>query len=882
MLTRLRSWLRAVLWRSHVEREMDAELRWHFDQYIQHLIQSGLSREEAQRRARLDLGDIEVQKDKCRDSLGLRFLDELGADFRFALRSLRKHRWLATNVVITLTFGIGVSSGVFNFLDAIALRADVAKGRDSYVEIFPFFTMDATRPMNPSAATLEDYLAIRDKTRSLREFAACARFQVNFDSNDLTTTRALLVSSNFFSLYGLEKVKLGRLLQPEDYAKSSPVVVLSEDLWRDRFAANPSIVGKTIHINEQLVTAVGVAPRFASGRNYGEAWFPYTLTSYLGLGDQWTRPGEARWLSLAARLNPGFSRADATAELALLVRQQDALHKDRISKLVVTNGSAIQEPGTSRIVWMVALIMGVLMLVLIISCANVTTLLLSRADARQREMGVRLALGASRARLIRMLVTETVLLASVAGVASIYLAYRFPVILWLWIAKATRVYPLDPDWRVFFFLAVSTVLAGTLAGLAPALESLKVDLLGSLKGQRRFFSRRSNGGGLRNFLVATQVAISLVLLVGSVLFVRAHHQLLNADPGYETRQVILTNIFIPSAKTPQSRVNFRDNLTRQIEAMPGVRSTALASNLVPSLDGEQIMLQLPGKSAFPVASIQVSANYFATMSIPILRGRALERNNPACGTQSGVCPVVVSQQFAREFLNDNEVIGKTLRTPDGGTLEIVGIAGNVSPDMFTRLYEPAIYRSWSHGNLPQQFTLLVRATGNAEVAAGNITDVLRKTFPGSKVEARTLRSIIYDIAEIFWRLEMLILLLGVMAVFLAVIGIYGVVSFAVSKRTKEIGIRVALGAMKKDIYVAVIGSGMRPIWIGLCVGIPLAIGGARILQQALKPVASIFGYNDPLSYAAPACLLLAVSVIAMLGPAYRAAACDPSKTLREE
>ena len=644
-----------------------------------------------------------------------------------------------------------------------------------------------------------------------------------------------------------------------------------------------AIIGKTIHVNEQLVTVVGVASRFASGSNYGEAWFPYTLTSYLGLGDQWVRPGEARWLSLAARLNPGFSRAAAAAELALLVRQQDALHKGRVSKLVVTNGSAIQEPGSSRVAWMVALILGVLILVLIISCANVTTLLLSRADARQPEMGVRLALGASRMRLIRMLVTETVLLASVAGVASIYLAYRFPVLLWLWIAKSIRVYPLEPDWRVFSFLALSTLMAGTLAGLAPALESLKVDLLASLKGQRRFFTRRNTGNGLRNFLVATQVAVSLVLLVGSGLFVRAHQQLLNTDPGYETRQVILTSIVVPSAQTPQSRASFREDLTRQIEALPGVRSTALASNLVPSPDGEQILLQLPGKSAFPVASIQVSANYFATMGIPILRGRALERNDAACGTRSGVCPVVVSQQFAREYINGSDVIGKTLRTPDGGTLEIVGIAGNVSSNMFARLYEPAIYRSWPLDNLTPQITeLMVRVTGNAETMAANITDILRKTFPGSKVEARTIHSVILEVAGIFWRFEMLILLLGALAVLLAVIGIYGVVSFVVSKRTKEIGIRIALGAMKKDIYASVIGSNMRPIWIGLAVGIPLAVGGARVLQQALKPVATIFAYNDLLSYAAPACLLLAVSVIAMLGPARRAAACDPSTTLREE
>ncbi len=727
MLARVRSRLRAVFQRSRVESEMDTELRWHFDNYVEDLKRTGISREEAQRRARLELGDIEVQKEKCRDSLGLRFWDEIGADFRFAVRSLRKQRLLAANVIITLTLGIGISSGVFNFLDAIALRPEVSKDRASYVEIFSFFTMDATRPMNLSAATLEDYLAIRDKTRSFREVAAWGQFQLDFESKDSSTTGALLVTSNFFSLYDLKNAKLGRLLLPEDYSRSSPVVVLSEDLWRDRFAADPSIVGRTIHVNEQQVTVVGVAPHFASGITSGEAWLPYTLTSYLGLGEQWTRPGEIRWLNLAARLHPGFSRADADAETSLLIRQQDILHKGRISKLLVTDGAEIHRPpANSLLAWGIGLIMGVLVLVLIISCANVTTLLLSRADARQQEMGVRLALGASRPRLIRMLVTETIMLASVSGIASLYLAYRFPFLLWFWIARTPVEYPLDPDWRLFSFLAVSTLLAGTLAGLAPALESLKVDLLGSLKGQRRFFTRRNTRGGLRNFLVATQVAVSLVLLVGSVLFVRAHHQILNSDPGYDTRQVIFANIDMPSAKTQQARASFRDNVTRHIEALPGVHSTALASNLVP-VGGEELLIQLPGKSPFPVASIQVSANYFATMSIPILRGRALEPNDALCGTQAGVCPVVVSQRFAREFLDGVGVIGKTLHTADGGTLEIIGISGNVS-DLLSRVSQPAIYRSWAPTELPQQFVLLVRVGGNAETMAGDLTDILRKDF----------------------------------------------------------------------------------------------------------------------------------------------------------
>ena len=747
--------------------------------------------------------------------------------------------------------------------------------------MFPFFTMDATRPMNPSEATLEDYLAVHDKARSLKEVVACGRFDLNFDSDAMETNPAGLVSSNFFSVYGLKKAKLGRLLQPDDYTKSSAVVVLSEELWRTRFAANPSIIGKPIHLNDHLVTVVGVVPPFGSGNNSAQAWLPYTLTSDLDLGDQWGRPGEVRWLQISGRLNHGFSRADAAAELASLIHQQDLLHPGRISRLVVTDGSDVHRPGNRQVVWLVGLILGVLLLVLVISCANVTTLLLSRADARQPEIAVRLALGASRTRLVRMLVTEILLLAILAGSASVYLTYHLPSFLLLWIAKPQMdLLPLYPDWRVFAFLAVSTLLAGTLAGLARALESLKVDLLGSLTGQRRFFTRRASRGSLRQILVATQVAISLVLLAGSSFFIHAHQQVVHADPGFEIRQVVQTTAFDPAAKTPEARTIFRDNLRRQIEAMPGVRSTALASGLQPSLDGEQLLIQLPGKSPFPVASLQVSADYFPTMGISILRGRALERNDTACD-KGAVCPVVVSQLFAREFLDAGEVIGRTLRTPDGQTLEIVGISGNTS-SLFDHEYHPVLYRAWTPSNLSWPPTVFVRVTGNGDAMAANITDVLKKTLHGSNVQAETIRARVDRIANIFWRLEVMILLLGVIAVLLAIIGLYGVVSFAVGKRAKEIGIRIALGAMKKDIYRAVLRSSIRPVLIGLLVGAPLAIGGARVMGQALKPVAAIFAYNDPSHYAIPACLLFAVSVIAILIPAGRAARCDPSSTLRDE
>jgi ABC-type antimicrobial peptide transport system permease subunit len=281
-----------------------------------------------------------------------------------------------------------------------------------------------------------------------------------------------------------------------------------------------------------------------------------------------------------------------------------------------------------------------------------------------------------------------------------------------------------------------------------------------------------------------------------------------------------------------------------------------------------------------VASNQVSANYFATLGIPILRGRAIERNDAACGMRS-VCPVVVSQEFAREYLNGSDVIGKTLRTPDGGILEIVGIAANVASSPVTSLSQPVVYRAWPSEGPPLQAPFSVRVIGDAESLSASMNAILRTAYPGAEIDTRTIRSFLERDAEVFGRLVALIGVLGVLGILLAVIGIYGVVSFAVTKRTKEMGIRIALGAMKRDIYATVVGSSLRPIWVGLLVGLLLALAGARLLQQALARFLPLDYYN-PLSYTAPACLMFVVSLLAITVPAGRAARCDPSKTLREE
>src|SRR5215813_8511493 len=311
-------------------------------------------------------------------------MQALWQDLRYSVRSLRRHALLSMVVIATLTLGVGFSAGIFTLINANYLRARVEKDHDSFAQVYSAYTNDPTVLGRPGETTLEDYLAFRDQSKSLRNLAAYARIEAPFGRDDPAEARASLVTSNFFSLYDLEQPLMGRLLLPEDCSAANPVVVLSERLWRNRFASDPQIVGKVVHFNGQPVTVVGVTPVFA-GEVPGDAWLPYTLETYLKHGDDLQRPGEAVWLNIVGRLNPGFSHRDAAAELKLLAGQQDRLHQGRTTAITVTDGSSIQDPEDRGVIMLVfAVILGALIIFVLIACVNAATLLLARASARRQ------------------------------------------------------------------------------------------------------------------------------------------------------------------------------------------------------------------------------------------------------------------------------------------------------------------------------------------------------------------------------------------------------------------------------------------------------------------------------------------------------------------
>ena len=805
-------------------------------------------------------------------------------DVRFALRSLRRSPFLACATVLTLALGIGLNTGVFTVINAVLFRAHVDKDPYSFVRLYVQNSNPSVPQGELGGMSVADYRAY-ESSHSLSALAAWHQIEATLGGDIPGEVRALLVSCNFFSVYGLDRPKLGRLFVTNEcyHSGAGPVAVLSEEIWRNRFAADIHILGKVISLNRHAFTVVGVAPaRFSGGINRAKIWVPYTMQSQLVSGGDLFEQTATQWLIAEGRLNPGYSCSAAQAELNVIARRQDGFQPGRKTVLTVTNGSRMEEPGLREESFLaVSLWMGALMFLLLIACANVTTLLLSRAAARRHEVAIRLSLGATRTRLLRMLLTESLILAATAGAISVYLAYAIPELVNRLMLGEPVNYSLTPDLRVFAYLASVTLVAGCLAGLAPAMESLKLDLTAALKGLESWLGSGTGKWRVRNLLIGSQVAMSLVLLAGAGLFVGAQYRLFTGDPGFETRQVLLIplNVAVPPY-TEDSAWSFYRAFEQRVRALPGVQSVCYAT-LPPFQDLMSEDVRLPGEvkgTGRPASVNTVSPDYFETLKIPMLRGRVFQ---PAELTPSKpASTIIVSEAFARTFWHGKDPLGKRIEVENGERLEVIGVARDTSSERYGVVDGPRFYRLQG----PKSFggPLMARFEGDARSIQRAVRSIIRDMDGQLMAAPRTLKSEIEDQAATFWRMAQLVLLLGCVAGLLAVVGIYGVVSFAVSQRTREFGIRMALGATKIDIVRSVLRSGARPIIAGLVVGIVLALAGSGALAQMVKDTQMAFDTRDPITYIAVSLLLILAALAAMLRPAFRAADSDAAQALRHD
>ena len=523
-----------------------------------------------------------------------------------------------------------------------------------------------------------------------------------------------------------------------------------------------------------------------------------------------------------------MTRAQAQAEATVAAAALDALHPGQRTSVKVTDGALLHDPHVrGNVIGVLTLIMGALTALVLIVCANVATLLLSHAAARREEIAIRLAMGAGRARLIRMLLTETLTLAGCAGVASYFVAREVPTVLMHWLTDRPPAFPMTPDWRVFAYLAASVGLAGVAAGLAPALESMRADIVTSIKGQRSLAGPRSHSRA-PGVLMAVQIALGFVLLTGAALFMVTHYQTITRNPGYESHSVLMPRVTY--RQTAQSPGPPGPAVLREVlAAIPGTRSIAFAAT-APGFKSAATSLVADGVT-ISADTNEISPGFFDALGIRIERGRALDQSDAPC--QGHGCTVVVSETLARRLSATGDAVGRDVRL-GAETLRIVGVAADTSAQIRSRPDPPIVYLPWTEDGRPYQ--ALVRFDGDTAPFAANAARALRDRFSGARVDAHTLRWPLDGWIDELGGVEQLVVALGLAAAVLAALGVFGVVSFAVSRREREFGIRIALGATRAQIYATVLRTGAWPVAAGLGAGTVVALlsafGFARVLATA--------------------------------------------------
>ncbi len=807
-------------------------------------------------------------------------------DLRYGARMLVKAPSYSLIAIITLALGIGANTTIFSFVNGIALRPIV--GVKDPERLVGVYTSDYSSGIYGSSS-YPDYADFRDQAESFSGLAA-------YDDTVLTLTgvdeaerlRGAYVTGNYFETLGVE-ARAGRMLRAEDIAAgAAPVAVISHGLWQRRFGGEASVIGRSITLDRRAYTIIGVAQESFRGLRLGsppEFWAPLIVESAGGRG--------SRGMAMTGRLKPGVTLEQAQTEIetigARLARAYPETNMGTLAApneprpMTVAHESRVGPRG-ERTLWMtLGLLLAVVGLVLLIACANVANLSLSRASARRREIAVRLAIGANRARLVRQLLTESLLLALLGGAGGLVVGlWSSKFLPSLYMPSEAGALDVSLDWRVLAFTLAVSLLTGALFGLAPALQSSRPDLVAALKDDtsvRRFGGRR--WAPTRQALVVTQVALSLTLLIGAGLFLQSLGRALAFDPGFASQNLLIASLNTRGAamSKEQGQAFYRELLER-ISGMPGVRSASLAYIAPLGGGGQRRGVQIEGYEPRPNEDRElncnlVGLNYFNTMGIPLTQGRDFDSRDG----ESGPGVVIVNEELARRYFPGQNPIGKRLRFGSNSPFrEIIGVARSAKYRMLREAPLPFIYIP-----LTQEYnsgmTLLTRAEGdpaNLAQAARHEINKLNKDVPVFSV--RTMSEQIGATLSTDRMIAALLGAFGGIALLLAVVGIYSVMSFAVTQRAREIGVRVALGARTADVLKLVIGQGMRLIGIGVAIGLTMSFALTRLTSSLLFDVSA----TDPITFAVVALLLSGVALLACYFPARRATKVDPLTALKCE
>jgi putative ABC transport system permease protein len=890
---RLRSWLSAIFWRSRVESEMDAELRSHLEIYVDDLVRSGVPREEALRRARLEFGGMERAKEECREARGIHFLESLAQDARYGLRTFRKSPGFAAVAILTLALGIGANAAIFSVVNAVLLRPLPFEKPDQLMALWHEPPQESFPGVHKFALSPANFLDWRAQSRTFEGMSAYGygRYTITGTGRP-ETIRMVAATRGFFSILRSQPL-LGRTFaDDEDNPGREHVVVLGYGIWRGRYAGDPSIVGENIELNGQSFAVIGVMPPVFDFPPSGDPAFRSQMWKPLAWSDRERAVRDDHNFGVIARLKDGVTPKQGQAELdAISNRLVQQYPKDNKGWGALVVPMREEMVGDARPALLILL--GCVAFVLLIACANVANLLLARSFSRRKEIAVRAALGAGRRRLLQQALAETLLLALAGGALGLLFALGVILIVKFLAERLPRADEIGLDvWVLAFTLAVS-LLTGILAGILPALRQAKTDLNLALKEGPGRAASDSAGNRTRSVLVVAEVALSLMLLIAAGLLMRSLAMLRNVNPGFDPKYVETMQIAIPATKfaTPLQQVQFYDSVLQRVRALPGVQSAGVIDDLPLNEEGSMQPISIEGRPVVPMADMPevsvrvVSSGYMRAMRIPLVRGRGI--NDSDAEARSG--GILISESLAKQFWPNEDAIGKrlTLYFFPHLTREVVGIVSDVK---LTALSEnrpaPALYIPMAQLAPPESgewesfsMSLVVRANGNPVNTVPAITSAIHEL--DAEVPLLGIQTMNDAVAVSLSPQRFTMLLLAAfagLALLLAAVGIYSVMSYSVSRRTHEIGIRISLGAKSADVLLMVMRQGLLLAAMGSAIGII----GALILSRLLATLLYGVRPTDALTFISVACLLMIVALAACCIPARRAPRVDPMVALRYE
>jgi putative ABC transport system permease protein len=890
-------------WRNR-DKDIDEELRGHLAMAARDRMERGEPRTDAEAAARRELGNVLTIKEVTRETWGWMWIERLGQDLRYATRLLRRNPGFTLVAVISLALGIGANTAIFQVIDAIRLQTLPVRNPGELADL-RLVDLEGMRGSYTSwhpSLTAPIWEQIRE-----RQEPFSGVFATGADSFNLATggearrAQGLWVSGEYFRVLGVQPAA-GRLLSDADDRRGcAPRVVLSYPFWQRAYGGDRSIVGRTLTIEAQPVEIIGVAQAGFFGLEVGRSFdvaLPICSDPIIRGGPGRLDSGTDWWLMVMGRMKPGWSVASATANLNTLspplfkttlpanyptVSVQRYLDFKLAAYEAGSGISLVREQYESPLWYL----LGTAALVLMIACANLANLLLARASARQREFAVRLGLGASRGRIIRQLLTESLLLACAGAVSGVLLAITLSgtLLSFFKAADLTVVLELALDWRVLGFTALLAVLTCVLFGLAPALKATRAGADNTLKGSGRGTMADRERGGLRRALVVGQVALSLVLLVGALLFARSLRNLLTVDPGFRSSGVVVASIDLRQLGAPvEGRRAARVEIIDRISALPGLESVAHA-DVVPisgSSWGNRVWAEKDGsKRGVGTLFNRTSRGYFKTLGIPIVAGRDFD---PGLDTPGTPLVAIVNESFARALLNGSNPVGTRFTveaTPSSPerSFQVVGLVKDAKYESLREDIAAGAFLADSQETRPsQRVQLLVRSSLPPDTVTAEITRSLAELNPRIGVTYTVMTT---QIADTLVRERLMATLSGFfggLAAALTLIGLYGVIAYTVARRTNEIGIRMALGASRGTVLSMILREAGLLVSIGIVAGIGLALAGgsaAAALLFGLKPY-------DPLTLAFAVALLSAVAFVASYVPARAAANIEPMVALRIE